>query len=607
MTAAWQVPAHQETIKTVAAPRGVGMSSYAFGPFLLDADERWLARDGRRVAVPGKAWQILLLLVEARGRLVAHETLRARLWPDTVVEERTLTVHVSTLRKSLGPGPAGGYFETVAREGYRLAVPVHVLPPANAPRQAIGGPPAAALGTLAVKPFSTRTVADADSYIGVGIADAVSTALGAVPGLTVWPIDAMEDRSGARDAIEACRALGVGHLLEGTVQRSADGLEVLASLVEVESGRRRWSERFERPHGEGAALQDAIASWAANSLPQAPAVGYRLHSYRPRTSEAYLLQLQARANLKPFMRLPLLKALSLFEQAVAIDPDYAMAHAGLASTYLRMSSTALLRPLPVDEAMPMARQAAERALALDESLAEAWAVLGRVKMEYDWDWDAAEADLTHAVALNASSVEALAATAEFLSVMGRHDEAIETMEQARRLDPRSVEMLQHLGIVYWMAGKAEQALEVVAESLAIVPELPRGHYGRMLILDQLGRHDEAMVERLATLRGLSVAQGLAEHVEALAKSQGWRAAMEAWIGLLERTNRWEGAAMQWMAAGEPSRALDALEHCVKARTTYLGFTGQSPCFRSLQGDARFQGVLRALKLEGRIGGAYGAI
>ena len=607
MTAAWQVPAHQETIKTVAAPRGVGMSSYAFGPFLLDADERWLARDGRRVAVPGKAWQILLLLVEARGRLVAHETLRARLWPDTVVEERTLTVHVSTLRKSLGPGPAGGYFETVAREGYRLAVPVHVLPPANAPRQAIGGPPAAALGTLAVKPFSTRTVADADSYIGVGIADAVSTALGAVPGLTVWPIDAMEDRSGARDAIEACRALGVGHLLEGTVQRSADGLEVLASLVEVESGRRRWSERFERPHGEGAALQDAIASWAANSLPQAPAVGYRLHSYRPRTSEAYLLQLQARANLKPFMRLPLLKALSLFEQAVAIDPDYAMAHAGLASTYLRMSSTALLRPLPVDEAMPMARQAAERALALDESLAEAWAVLGRVKMEYDWAWDAAEADLTHAVALNASSVEALAATAEFLSVMGRHDEAIETMEQARRLDPRSVEMLQHLGIVYWMAGKAEQALEVVAESLAIVPELPRGHYGRMLILDQLGRHDEAMVERLATLRGLSVAQGLAEHVEALAKGQGWRAAMEAWIGLLERTNRWEGAAMQWMAAGEPSRALDALEHCVKARTTYLGFTGQSPCFRSLHGDARFQGVLRALRLEGRIGGVRGAI
>lgn len=579
------------------------MAVYAFGPFVLDSSERWLTRDGRRIGVPGKAWQILLLLVEARGRLVAHETLRAKLWPDIVVEERTLTVHVSTLRKSLGPGPAGGYFETVAREGYRLAVPVHLPSEDSAPTQASGRPLPAELRTLAVMPFSTRTVADADSYIGVGIADAVSTALGSVPGLTVWPIDAMEDLNGARDTIEACRALGVGHLLEGSVQRSADRLEISASLIDVASGRRRWSERFEQPHGESAALQDAIASWAASALPQPSVeVGHSLHSYRPRTAEAYFLQLQARANLKPFMRLPLLKALSLFEQAVAIDSNYAMAHAGLASTYLRMSSTALLRPLPVDEAMPMARQSAERALAIDEGLAEAWAVLGRVKMEYDWDWDGAEADLTHAVALNGSSVEALAATAEFLSVMGRHDEAIDTMEQARRLDPRSVETLQHLGIVYWMADRAEQALEVVAESLTIVPESPRGHYGRMLIFDQLGRRDEAMVERLATLRGLSVAQGLAEHVETLSKSQGWRAAMDVWIGLLERTNRWEGAAMQWMAADEPSRALDALEHCVKARTTYLGFTGQSPCFRSLHGDPRFQGVLRALNLEGRLGG-----
>ena len=165
-----------------------------------------------------------------------------------------------------------------------------------------------------------------------------------------------------------------------------------------------------------------------------------------------------------------MKALALFEQALALDPDYAMAHAGLASTYLLMASTAMLRPLQVDEAMPMARRAAERALALDEGLAEAWAALGRVKMEYDWDWDGAEADLAHAVALNASSVEALATFGQFLSAMGRHDEAIEAMEQARRLDPRSVETLQHLGIVYWMAGQAERALDAVNDSLKIAPE-----------------------------------------------------------------------------------------------------------------------------------------
>jgi DNA-binding winged helix-turn-helix (wHTH) protein/tetratricopeptide (TPR) repeat protein len=563
------------------------MSAFSFGPVVLDPAERRLTRDGRGVAIPGKAWQILLMLAEAGGRLVSHQTLRAKLWPNVVVEERTLTVHVSTLRKALDDGSPSDFIETVPTAGYRLAVPVRVLSePSPVP------PSAAKPPVLAVRPFATADLTGQDSYLGIGIADAVSVALGALPGLTVSPVNAVAD-------LTVARALGVGHLLEGTVQLSDDRLSVSTRLIDVASGRTQSSKRFEQAQMNGAALQDAIATWVASSLPQPSAVR-DLHSYRPRAAEAYFLQLQARAHLKPFTRLPLMKALSLFEQALALDPDYAMAHAGLASTYLLLGSTAMLRPLHVDEAIPLARRAAERALALDEGLAEAWAALGRVKMEHDWDWDGAEADLAHAVALNASSVEALATFGQFLSAMGRHDEAIEAMEQARRLDPRQVETIEHAAIVYWMAGQAERALAAVNESLAIA-DTSRAHYGRMMILDQLGRHDEAMAERLATLRGLSVAQGLAEHVDMVARTESWRAAMEMWIALLERTNRWEGAAMQWMAAGEPARALDALEHCVKARTTYLCFTAQNPYFQSLHGEPRFQRILQALKLDERTG------
>ncbi|HEV7545965.1 MAG TPA: tetratricopeptide repeat protein, partial [Reyranella sp.] len=486
------------------------MPTYEFGPFVLDAAERRLTRDGRRVAVPAKAWQILVMLVEAGGRLVPHEAFRAKLWSDVVVEDRTLTVHVSTLRKALGADPVDGYIETVSRAGYRLAVPVRALAEDDPPPQAASGPPMAEARPLAVRPFTTGDLAEADSYLGFGIADAVTTALGAVPGLTVWPVGAVEDLAGARDTVEACRTLGVGHLLEGAVRRSAERLQISARLIDVASGHTQWSERFEQPQVDGVALQDAIAERVAISLPQFSAAGHGLRSYRPRAAEAYFLQLEARAHLKPFTRLPLMKALSLFEQALVLDPDYAMAHAGLASTYLLMASTAMLRPLQVDEAMPMARRAAQRAIALDEGLAEAWAALGRVKMEYDWDWDGAEADLAHAVALNSSSVEALGTFGQFLSAMGRHDEAIEAMEQARRLDPRSVETLQHLAIVYWMAGQADRALEAVDDSLRVAPGSPRAHYGRMMILDQLGRRDEAMAERLTTLRGLAVAQGVAE-------------------------------------------------------------------------------------------------
>jgi len=570
------------------------MTLYAFGPFIVEPAEHRLTRDGRKVAIPRKAWQILVLLAEAGGRLVPYEAFRERLWPNVVVEDRTLIVHVSTLRKALGSGSAAAYIETVTGAGYRLAVPVRVLSSSEASSASREGSRSAEVRPVAVRTFATANQSDAEIHLGVGIADALATTLGTLPGLTVSPAGAVEDLRGAR-------TLGLEYLLEGAVQRSDGQLRVSARLIDVASGRTQRSEQFSHAQADGVGLQDAIARWVATSLPRVPVAAPGLHSYRPRAAEAYFLQLEARAHLKSFTRLPLLKALTLFEQALVLDADYAMAHAGLASTYLLMASTAMLRPLPVDEAMPMARRSAERALALDDTLAEAWAALGRVKMEYDWDWDGAEADLEHAVALNSSSVEALATFGEFLSAMGRHGEAIEAMETARRLDPRQVETLQHLGIAYWMAGEGDKALAVVSESLKIVPDAPRAHYGRMLILDQLGRHDEAMVERLATLRGLSIAQGLAEQVEELARAQGWKAAMVLWIALLERTNRWEGAAMQWMAAGEPARALDALEHCVRARTTYLSFTGQSPCFHPLHGDPRFRQILRTINLEGRFG------
>ena len=123
------------------------MSVYAFGPFILDRAERRLTRDGRRLAVPGKAWQILVLLVEAGGRLVSHKTFRERLWPNVVVEDRTLTVHMSTLRKTLGSADA---IETVSREGYRLAVPVRSL--SEAGRQAPSAAPIAALRCCPSRP-----------------------------------------------------------------------------------------------------------------------------------------------------------------------------------------------------------------------------------------------------------------------------------------------------------------------------------------------------------------------------------------------------------------------------------------------------------------------
>ena len=355
------------------------MSIYAFGPFVLDPAERLLTCDGLRVTLPGKAWQILVLLAEAGGRLVSHETFRATLWPNIVVEDRTLTVHVSTLRKGLGSG--ADVIETVARVGYRLTVPVRVLAASEPQYRGVDGPPMADTRPLAVRAFSTGDLGEADSYLGVGIADAVSTALGAMSGLTVSPVGAVDDLAGAR-------ALGLRHMLEGAVQRSDQRLRISARLIDVVSGLTQRSERFEHsrwmapscrtrsPHGSRLRFHNCAAAKTRTATGRG----------RPRP----ISYSSRRGLISPFTRLPLMKALTLFEQALALDPDYALAMPG-SRRPTRLWRRAMLRPLQVDEAMPMARRAALRAIALDEGLAEAWAALGRVKMEYDWDWDGAEA------------------------------------------------------------------------------------------------------------------------------------------------------------------------------------------------------------------------
>ena len=448
-------------------------------------------------------------------------------------------------------------------------------------------------------PFATHGLAEADAYLGAGIADAVITQLGGLAGLAVRSSGATRDAGTAGDAVEIGRALRVGHVLEGTVQREAERLRVSTQLVEVASGATQWSERFEQPLDSGFALQDAIAARVADWItPQFSAVEHvALQSYRPQTPEAYFLQLQARAQLNQAERVPALKALALFERALALDPDYPAAHAGLASTYLLLTSTMIRRPLPVDEAVQLARDLAQRALALDERLGEAWAVLGRLKMFYEWDWHGAEADLAHAVALSPNAVEAVEAHGWFLCAAGRHDEALEALARARRLDPLRRETIEHLGFAYWMAGEAERAVATLAEAAAVDPEARRPHFRRMVVLDQLGRADEAMAERAVWLR-LFGEPDTARRLAELGRDGSWRAAMVEWIARLERLNQWYEAALQWMAIDEPAAALAALERCVAERGTNLPFLLQYPSFRPLHGEPRFRQLARALKLDG---------
>jgi DNA-binding winged helix-turn-helix (wHTH) protein len=426
------------------------MTRYGFGPFVLDVPERMLCRGEQRIAVVGKTFDVLRLLVEAEGRLVRRETFNNELWPDVTVEDRNLTVHVSTLRKALTCRPApANYIETVATVGYRLAVPVR-------------------------------------------------------------------------------------HLLQ-----------------------------------------------AQKGQPSA---------------EVRMLEAEARTQLNKAERVPALKALSLFERLLAIDPDHAAGHAGLASTYFLLKSTTIRRPLPVKEATQLAREAAQRALAIDRHQGEAQAVLGRLKMYADWDWAAADRDLARAVGIDPGSAAAHEARGWFLTAMCRHDEAVAALAEARRLAPACRPTLEYLGLACWCAGDIERALAVLTDAIALDPESRRPHFRRMIVLDQLGRHDEAMIDRIAWLR-LFEEPAFAERVAALQRDGAWRIAMVEWIGRLEGLNQWYEAAIQWMVIGEITRALIALDRLVADRGDGAPFMRAFPSFRSLAGEPRFEDLLKTVGLD----------
>jgi DNA-binding winged helix-turn-helix (wHTH) protein/tetratricopeptide (TPR) repeat protein len=562
------------------------MPVYEFGPFVLDTTERLLMRGGERVPVTPKAWQILEMLVAAGGRLVRRETFYERLWPNVTVEERNLTVHMSTLRGLLEEAPStAGLIETITGVGYRLLAEVRVL--SEGSRRTSPGRPAGLVLPVGVLPFATDGLDEAEAHLGIGFAKAVAGQLGDLPVVS--------------SRHSAANQGGIAYVLEGAVRRDSGRLSVSTQLLDVKSGAAQWRETFAQPAANAATLQDAVARRVSRWInPKAPTdQRAALATYRPRVAEAYFLQLQGRALLNIAERKPALKALELFQQAVALDPEYAVAHAGLSSTYLLMASSSHLRAMPLGQALVLARRSAQRAIALDETVGEAWATLGKIKMHYEFDWQGAEADLEHAAALSPMSVEALLAYGRFLMATGEPDASIEVVERARRVDAQRRETLELMGEVLWFAGRIEPALEALAEAIALPPPEKRPHFRRMVVFDQLGRHDQAMADRRAWLF-ICGELAIVDRLQEIERSRGWKAAMAEWIvTVVESANLWPQAAQQWVAAGEAGRALDALERGLAERSTPMPFILQDPALRPLHDEPRFRRIVQALGLATR--------
>ena len=367
-----------------------------FGDFELDLRAAELRKDDQRIRLQEQPFQLLVELLEHAGQLVLREEIRRKLWPDnTIVEfDHSINAAVKRLRDALqDSAETPRYIETLARRGYRMIASVSLKP--EKARQ----PGIAALNTgvswplqhsppqkasVAVLPF-TNISGDADNdYFCDGLAEELINELAHVPGLKVIArTSAFAFKGKQEDIRDIAGALGVAHVVEGSVRRSGSRIRISAQLIAAADGTHVWSERYDRELAAIFALQDEIA--------QAIATALRLHlsgtpaQYRP-SLPAYEEYLKARNCLAAFTRESLPRSKEIFEQVITMDPGFALAQSGLA-----MALVTLVLPgiMAAQLAMPQAHAAARRALDIDPGLQEAHAVVGMVAALYEYDWEEA--------------------------------------------------------------------------------------------------------------------------------------------------------------------------------------------------------------------------
>lgn len=633
---------------------------YEFEPFRVDAEERVLWRDGQPVSVTPKAFEILLALVERSGHLVEKDELMKRVWPDTFVEEANLANNISLLRKLLGEvSDSTRFIQTVPKRGYRFTADVRELRDDNAElilekhtiasvliqdqQQTTAETPAlvqpvsttrsrlyiaaasliAVLGlavylfiastshrpgtasgirSMAVLPFKSLSTDNTDEYLGLGMSDALITRLGGVIGVTIRPTSAVRKYAdGGQDPVAAGRELRVESVLDGSIQKVGDRIRLTAQLISVADGRQLWADKFDARFTDLLTLEDSISERVAGSLALQLSGEERKQLAKRYTDsgEAYNLYLRGRYFWNKRTRDAVDKAIDYFGQAIEKDPNYALAYAGIADSYILHGS--FFVSAPPSEVYPKARDAATRALGIDDKLAEAHTSLAMIKTQYDWQWAEAESEFKQAIALRPNYATAHHWYAFYLSAMRRFDEAFAEIGRAQELDPLSLIVATDVGAILFVAGRYDQAIEQCKRALELDPNFAQAHSILALIYDQQQRHDEWLVEREKVLTLAGKAGEAAAFRQTYAR-YGPKGVAENWLAELKQSagSRYVPAfamAVAYTNLGDKDRAFEWLDKACDERSPRMPDIRVMPAYEKLRSDPRFPALVRRIGLE----------
>jgi serine/threonine-protein kinase len=455
--------------------------------------------------------------------------------------------------------------------------------------------------SLAVLPLANLSGAAEQEYFSDGLTEALITDLSRFGALRVISrTSVMRYKNAPKPLPEIARELNVDGVIEGSVRRSGDRVSITAKLIHAPTDTHLWGTSYERDLRDVLALQREVARDVAERIrlrltPEESSLLAGGRKINPAAHESYL---QGRYHWNKRTADDLDKAITFFQEAVRLEPDYASAWVGLADSYNLLTP---YRNLPASQSYPKSKEAALRALALDPALGEAHAALGVVRGEYDWDWAAAERDFKRALELSPNYAPARQWYAEFLTRQRRFDEALREAERAAELDPLSLIVNAVVGWVHLYSRQPDRAISQLQKTLALdagfIPA--RGYLGMAYLQkDDYARAEEELRQAYEIsgrnpryLAHLGVAHALAgkQNIARRDMTELHRLAAQ------HRVQPFLVASMH-TALGENDRAFEWLERAYQERGVWMLFLNIDPLFDRLRSDARFAGLLARLKL-----------
>ncbi len=578
---------------------------YEFSGFRLEEAQQRLLYNGQPVALKPKILDLLRYLIQSRGQLIGKDDLMREVWPDTIVEENNITVSMSILRKILGENRQKPRFiETVPRRGYRFVAEVIELStdqtaerethPAGVFAESEEGP----IDSLAVLPIESPEKDPNVEYLSDGITESIIDLLSRIPNLRVLARGTVfRFKQKEIDPQEVGRWLNVRAVMMIRVMRLGDKLIIRSNLVKAADGSQLWGEQYNRSPSDILAIQEEIARAITESLKFKLTSNDHISLARHPTEniEAYNLYLRGRYFWNKYSKEWVHKAIEAFQQAIHIDSYYALAYCGLADAYFRLSNV----HFPPREVLPKAKEAALKAVEIDDNLADAHSSLGLVKVYYDHDWIGAEAEFRKALKLDPNLVSAHQRYGSYLTFMGRFEESIRHYETALELDPFSLQINMNLATTYYLRGEYERAINHLNKTSELEPSHMPTHFVLGSTYIQQGRLKEA-IEEFQLIYNMDeeayLALGFMGYAYAL---NGQRDEAETLLSILEDISQRKYVSpysllVIHLALGPLERVFQLLEQLYEERNDWLVWLKVSPELKGVRNDPRFQDLLRRI-------------